>query len=88
MKFIRVAKWCIFLLGVAWALFSANAFVFFGKAFPSSGPEKVDSVYLLASLQGYIIVFAPLIIGLFFLVIKWPERRFDKPRPNVISSGS
>jgi len=75
MNFVRIAKWCMFLLGAAWAVFSGNTFQFLATAFPPSGPEQIDSVYVLASLQGYLVVFAPLIIGLVLLVSTWPEAR-------------
>jgi hypothetical protein len=77
MKLVRLAKWGIFLLGLAWAFFSGKAFMFLGRAFPSSGPENVNITYFLASLQAYLIVFAPLAIGLIFLLIKWPEKRSE-----------
>jgi hypothetical protein len=73
MNFVRIAKWCMFLLGAAWAILSGNALISLAKAFPSFGPKHVDSVYMFASLQGYLVVFAPLIIGLVLLVSTWPE---------------
>ena len=33
MKFVQIAKWFIFLLGVAWTFFSGNAFLFLAKRF-------------------------------------------------------
>ncbi len=77
MKVVRLVKWSIFFLGLAWAVFSGNVFMFLGRTFPSIAPQKVNLEYFLASLQGYLIVFAPLAFGLIFLLIRWPEKRSE-----------
>ena len=71
MRPVRLVKWGLIVIGMGWTVYSANAFIFLARTFPSPEPVQHD---VLSSVQGYAVVFGPVIVALFFLMIRWPER--------------
>ena len=72
-KFIIIVKWGLIVVAIAWAVYSTNAFLFLAKTFPSPGPVKQNTPELIANIQGYAVVFGPLIVAVLFRMIRWPE---------------
>ena len=70
---IRFVKWALLVISLGWAAYSANAFIFLARAFPSTTPDQSGLLELLASAQGYAIVFGPFAIAAGLLLIRWPE---------------
>lgn len=74
--FMRIFKILFLLASIRWAIYSTDTFLFLAHTFPGSGPkESVGWVGFLSSMQGYLIVFAPLLISIFLLIVRWPEKR-------------
>ena len=69
---VRIAKWVLLLGTICWAIYSANAFLFLARTFPSPEPFKQGVSELIASAQGYAVVFGPVIVALILLLIRWP----------------
>jgi hypothetical protein len=67
---VRLVKWGLSVIAIGWAVYSANIFKFLAWTFPS--PEPVQHG-IFSSIQGYAVVFGPVIVALFFLMIRWPE---------------
>lgn len=72
-RLIRLIKWGLTLISIVWAVYSADFFFFLARTFPE--PDKGGVAELFASIQGYAIVFGPILIALFFLTSRWPERK-------------
>jgi len=72
-RLVRFVKWGLFLISVGWAVHADNVFIFLAKTFPSPGPAEYGLSELLASLQGYTVVFGPVVIAAIFLMVRWPE---------------
>jgi hypothetical protein len=72
-KLIRILKWCLLFVGVGWATYSGNAFIFLARTFLTPRSVKYGLSEILANLQGYAVVFGPVIIAVIFLMIRWPE---------------
>lgn len=72
---VRLVKWGLIVVGIGWAVYSANGLIFLARTFPSAEPDKHGVSELISSLQGYAVVLGPVFVALFFLLIRWPERR-------------
>ena len=79
-NYVRFAKWALLIVGIGWAVFSANGFIFLARAFPSQSRETALSE-ILASAQGYAVVFGPAALAVVLLVIQWPKKK-SKDRRN------
>lgn len=66
-RLVRLVKWALIVIGIGWAVYSANAFIFLAQTFPSPEPGKHDIRELISSVQGYAVVFGPVIVALLFL---------------------
>lgn len=72
---IRLIKWCLLVVGLCWALYSSYGLILLAHAFPSSNSNNSVAVEILASLQGYLVVFGPFFAALALLMIKWPKTK-------------
>ena len=59
--YVKAALFMLLALAASWAMYVASAFIWMAKAFPTSAPRSPDLGYVLASLQGYAVVFGPLV---------------------------
>jgi len=76
--FIRILKYVFFFLGICWALYVANAFIFLAKAFPSHPPSRQTFTTFIASFQGYLVMLGPVVLTTILLFINWPENQLKK----------
>gem|GEM_PF-2523300 len=70
---MRLVKWGLLIIGICWAIYSASAFIFLARTFPFPELVKHGASELFASIQGYAVVFGPVILAVLLLMIRWPE---------------
>ena len=75
---IRLSKWVLLLISAGWALYSSNAFILLAQTFPTSESPGYGTSELLATLQGYAVVFGPAMLAAILLMIRWPENKLAR----------
>ena len=79
--FIRVTKFVLLAVGLAWAAYSGYLLVSFGRLlaalaqrFPVPVPAKTGLETFFDNVVGLTYVFGPAALALALLFIRWPER--------------
>ena len=76
MNFSKFIKWLLLLASLGWAVYSSYGFMLLAKTFPTSSP----TASALSTMQGYLLVFGPLVGATLLFFIQWPKRKVsDKP---------
>jgi hypothetical protein len=76
---VRAGKWLLLLIALAWAWYAGSFFLFLARAVPVTEPVRNDMAHLLATVQGYAVVFGPAIVAGLVLIMKWPEGKRADP---------
>jgi len=71
---IRIAKYGFFFLSLVWALYSARGLILLAEMFPPSTSVTDNFETLLASLQGYLIIFGPLLVATVLIIFRLPSQ--------------
>jgi hypothetical protein len=76
-RLVVAVKCALLVISAGWCVYAANALILLTRTFPVPKPESYNLEDFIASIQGYSVVFGPLVVSAAFLLIRWPSKKND-----------